>query len=283
MPAAAAGRDDARMSVRGRPCRGRTTTREAFLRLLRGGPDGGDALETLDRIGLLERFLPAWASGAVPAAARPLPPVLGRRAPAGERSPARGGCWTTPGTTPSRGRGGRGRSTDADALLLGALLHDIGKIGEGAPRRGRRSQVARADARARGGRRRRRPTSPCSWSRSTCCCRTPRPGADLDDEDLVRRTSPRQVGDHGSAGGAVPAGDRGRGGHGAARVDAVARDAGPRAGRQGPARPRAGRDRGRSTAARLRAGGARSARVLERREPPRRSSASLPGCRAATC
>src|SRR5207253_4345887 len=35
--------------------------REAFLRILRAGEPGVAALDTLDRLGLLVRFLPAWA------------------------------------------------------------------------------------------------------------------------------------------------------------------------------------------------------------------------------
>ncbi len=35
-------------------------TREAFLRLLRAGSPGVEALETLDRLGLFTRYLPAW-------------------------------------------------------------------------------------------------------------------------------------------------------------------------------------------------------------------------------
>ena len=103
--------------------------RDAFLRLLRAGEGGVDALETLDRLGLLSRYLPAWADvrcrpqrdpyhlytvdGHLTGALRQMDRML---AEDGEDPVERDAVATV---------------RDRDALRLGALLHDIGKVGEG--------------------------------------------------------------------------------------------------------------------------------------------------------
>ncbi len=105
--------------------------REAFLQLLRAGDPGTGALETLDRLGLLARYLPAWAD----VRCRP------------QRDPYHRFTVDTHLTAALRGVGRMLAEADAsgdavereavkqiddiDGLLLGALLHDIGKIGQG--------------------------------------------------------------------------------------------------------------------------------------------------------
>jgi [protein-PII] uridylyltransferase len=104
--------------------------RDAFLELLATGSAGVSALETLDRIGLLVRYLPAWAAvrcrpqrdpyhrfsvdvhllRALEAMCRMLDEPEGLEPLAVEAVHA---------------------VTDRDALRLGALLHDIGKTGRG--------------------------------------------------------------------------------------------------------------------------------------------------------
>jgi [protein-PII] uridylyltransferase len=115
--------------------------RRAFLRLLRAGGGGVDALETLDRLSLLTRYLPAWAevrcrpqrdpyhlftvdrhlTGAV----REMDRMLSEA----DRPDDPGGA--TDDTGDPLARASVERSLDQDALRLGALLHDIGKVGEG--------------------------------------------------------------------------------------------------------------------------------------------------------
>jgi [protein-PII] uridylyltransferase len=101
----------------------------AFLRLVRVGGAGTDALELLDRLGVLGRFLPVWrdvrcrpqrdpyhrytVDGHLLAAVTEMAWLLGdpAREPLAEMVAA--------------------DVVDADALLLGALFHDIGKVGTG--------------------------------------------------------------------------------------------------------------------------------------------------------
>lgn len=104
--------------------------RDAFLDLLATGSEGVRALETLDRVGVLVRYLPAWSSvrcrpqrdpyhrfsvdvhllGALERIARLLDDPDGGDPLAAEAAGAVG---------------------DPAALRLGALLHDIGKTGRG--------------------------------------------------------------------------------------------------------------------------------------------------------
>ena len=106
--------------------------REAFFDVLRSGEDGARALETLDRIGLLARYIPAWAA----VRCRPQRDPYHRysvdvhllRALAGMSrllDPAREAPEPLAAEAVELARPVR------DAVLLGALLHDIGKIGEG--------------------------------------------------------------------------------------------------------------------------------------------------------
>jgi len=100
---------------------------DAFLELLRTGDV--QAFETLDRLGVLERFLPAWTQ----VRARP------QRDPY-HRFPVDGHLLQTvagvarlledPGDD-HVAAGAAEAVNDTDGVLLGALLHDIGKTGEG--------------------------------------------------------------------------------------------------------------------------------------------------------
>ncbi|MGA9162741.1 MAG: ACT domain-containing protein, partial [Actinomycetota bacterium] len=103
--------------------------RDAFLELLRSGPGSVRGLETLDRIGLLERYLPAWRA----VRCRP------QRDPYHRSSvdvhllaslAGIGSLLAEPADDPLVSRAVEGVQ-DRDALLLGAFLHDIGKTGEG--------------------------------------------------------------------------------------------------------------------------------------------------------
>ena len=103
-------------------------TREAFLRILRAGDSGVAALDALDRLGLLSQLLPAWTG----VRCRP------------QRDPYHRFTVDTHLTRSlaemCRLLGIRDdddpltdlrHAPDPDGLLLGALLHDIGKTGEG--------------------------------------------------------------------------------------------------------------------------------------------------------
>ena len=103
--------------------------RNEFLGLLRNGPEAVPALETLDRIGLLERYLPAWG----PVRCRPQRDPYHRSAVDVHLLESAAGLamlLDDPGQDPLVARAVEA-VTDRDALLLGALLHDIGKTGEG--------------------------------------------------------------------------------------------------------------------------------------------------------
>jgi [protein-PII] uridylyltransferase len=105
--------------------------RSAFLRLLRAGDSGAAMLDTLDRMGLLGRYVPAWTA----VRCRP------QRDPY-HRSTVDAHLVATAGRMAAMLDGG-GDADDpieraavshtehADALLLGALLHDVGKVGAG--------------------------------------------------------------------------------------------------------------------------------------------------------
>ena len=86
-------------------------------------------LETLDRIGLLERYLPAWG----PVRCRPQRDPYHRSAVDVHLLESAAGLamlLDDPGQDPLVALAVEA-VTDRDALLLGALLHDIGKTGEG--------------------------------------------------------------------------------------------------------------------------------------------------------
>jgi [protein-PII] uridylyltransferase len=105
--------------------------REAFLDLLRAGTEGGRALEALDRAGLLTQFLPEWE----PVRCRP------QRDPYHRHSVDVHLLHTLEGMSALLdGSGGEddpmavqaaASIDDRDAVLLAALLHDIGKTGDG--------------------------------------------------------------------------------------------------------------------------------------------------------
>ncbi|MDP9301824.1 MAG: HD domain-containing protein, partial [Actinomycetota bacterium] len=106
-------------------------TRAAFLRLLRSGEPGSAMFDVLDRVGLLARFIPAWAG----VRCRP------------QRDPYHRSTVDAHLLAASARMAellaGSGDAEDPielaavahverpDALLLGALLHDVGKIGTG--------------------------------------------------------------------------------------------------------------------------------------------------------
>jgi [protein-PII] uridylyltransferase len=104
-------------------------TRRAFLEIVRAGPDGAKALETMDRVGLLAKFLPEWA----PVRCRP------------QRDPYHRysvdvhllqtlGCMMRllDGDDPDPLVAEASVLVkNRDAVLLGALVHDIGKTGTG--------------------------------------------------------------------------------------------------------------------------------------------------------
>ncbi len=106
-------------------------TRAAFLRILRCGDPGVTALEALDRLGLLTRLLPEWADVRCRPQRDPyhrftvdvhLLDALARigRMLAGDE----------PADDPVAAEAVK-QIGDPDAVLLGAMLHDIGKNGEG--------------------------------------------------------------------------------------------------------------------------------------------------------
>ncbi|HXF71634.1 MAG TPA: ACT domain-containing protein [Actinomycetota bacterium] len=103
--------------------------REAFLRLLRAGEGAAAALDALDRSGLLVRYLPEWG----PVRCRP------QRDPY-HRSPVDVHLLDTLAAAARLlagdeddpvAREARPLVPDADGFLLGALLHDVGKVGFG--------------------------------------------------------------------------------------------------------------------------------------------------------
>ncbi len=102
--------------------------RHGFLALLRAGEEGARMLEVLDRLGLLHRYLPEWA----PVRCRP------QRDPY-HRFPVDvhllrslvevSRLLELPGDEPMAAEA-VAAVTDRDGVLLGALLHDIGKVGK---------------------------------------------------------------------------------------------------------------------------------------------------------
>jgi [protein-PII] uridylyltransferase len=111
------------------PVRWTEDVRDAFLGLLRLGRSAVPALETLDRLGLLERFVPAWA----PVRCRPQRDPYHRSSVDVhllESFAEMARLLDDPGTDPLAARAVEA-VTDRDAVLVGALLHDIGKTGAG--------------------------------------------------------------------------------------------------------------------------------------------------------
>ena len=104
--------------------------REAFLSILRRGAAGVAALEAMDRADLLVRYLPEW--GAV--RCRPQRDPYHRFTVdvhlLETMSNAALVSAEPPGDDPIAARAASGLS-DRDGLLVGALLHDIGKTGQG--------------------------------------------------------------------------------------------------------------------------------------------------------
>lgn len=104
--------------------------RDAFLALLDTGPEAVRALETMDRIGVLVRYLPAWAA----VRCRPQRDPFHRSSVDVHLLRALGGMGRL---LEGPDEGDRlvaeavGAVGDRDALRLGALLHDIGKTGRG--------------------------------------------------------------------------------------------------------------------------------------------------------
>jgi [protein-PII] uridylyltransferase len=104
-------------------------TRRAFLSILGAGEDGARALEAMDRIELLGRFLPEWE----PVRCRPQRDPYHRftvdvhlvRAAA-----LAANLLDDPNDDPLAEQAA-GLVGDRDTLLLGAFLHDIGKVGRG--------------------------------------------------------------------------------------------------------------------------------------------------------
>jgi len=104
--------------------------RQAFLSILRAGEGGARALEAMDRAGLLSRFLPEWD----PVRCRPQRDPYHRfsvdvhllRTTAEAARILAGQVADDPLAREAAAAVG-----DRDAVLLGAFLHDIGKVGEG--------------------------------------------------------------------------------------------------------------------------------------------------------
>ncbi len=104
-------------------------TRAAFMRILRAGEAGVAALDALDRLGVMDRLLPAWADVRCRPQRDPyhrftVDTHLTRALAEMSRLIEEGD--DDPLTTVALAQ-----EPDRDGLVLGALLHDIGKIGEG--------------------------------------------------------------------------------------------------------------------------------------------------------
>jgi [protein-PII] uridylyltransferase len=104
-------------------------TREAFLSVLRGDGGGVAALDVLDRAGVLERYLPAWRE----VRCRPQRDPYHRFTVDGHLTrtlSTMAGLLSDPSGDPLASELAAAID-DHEALLLGALLHDIGKVGKG--------------------------------------------------------------------------------------------------------------------------------------------------------
>jgi [protein-PII] uridylyltransferase len=105
--------------------------RAAFLRLLRAGDTGAAMLDALDRMGLLGRYVPAWTA----VRCRPQRDPYHRStvdahlvATAGRMAAMLDGDGDPDDPIV---RAAAAHTERPDALLLGALLHDVGKVGTG--------------------------------------------------------------------------------------------------------------------------------------------------------
>ncbi len=104
--------------------------RDGFLAILRAGKEGVEALEAMDRIGLLGKLVPEW----LPVRCRPQRDPYHRYPVDVHLLEALAGMvrlLARPEETDRLAAEAAAVTTDVDALLLGALLHDIGKNGEG--------------------------------------------------------------------------------------------------------------------------------------------------------
>ena len=108
----------------------------------------------------------AVARSATPTTASPSTGTCGRRRPTPPR-------WPTGSTRP-------------DLLVLGALLHDIGKGYPGDHTEAGMELVRAASAPRIGARRRRRRRARARWSSTTCCCPTSPPAATSTDPATIR-------------------------------------------------------------------------------------------------
>ncbi|MGZ8615423.1 MAG: [protein-PII] uridylyltransferase family protein, partial [Actinomycetota bacterium] len=104
-------------------------TRRAFMRILRSGEAGVAALDALDRLGVLARLLPAWAD----VRCRPQRDPYHRFTVDTHltRALAEMSRLVSVGDDDQLTASALAKGPDGDGLLLGALLHDIGKTGEG--------------------------------------------------------------------------------------------------------------------------------------------------------
>ena len=106
-------------------------TRSAFLDLLRSGREGARALETLDRLGLLVRYLPAWAA----VRCRPQRDPYHRFSVDVHLVTAfteMHRLLSAPRDADPLVAAAAAQVVERDGALVGALLHDIGKTGHGA-------------------------------------------------------------------------------------------------------------------------------------------------------
>ena len=105
--------------------------RAAFSRLLRAGDGGAASLEALDRLGILAAFLPGWADVRCRPQRDPYHHLTVDAHLTGSLR-AMGRLLAGEGAGDDQVQAEAvGQVSDPDPLLLGALLHDIGKNGEG--------------------------------------------------------------------------------------------------------------------------------------------------------
>jgi [protein-PII] uridylyltransferase len=108
-----------------------TAVRDAFLRIIRAGPGAVAGLEALDRIGLLGRLVPEWRD----VRCRPQRDPYHRYTVDVHLLRAFGAMASAlaqPDEKDPVEVAAAGQVEERDGALLGALLHDVGKTGEGA-------------------------------------------------------------------------------------------------------------------------------------------------------